>query len=66
MPLEEQPRAFTCNPNGRAKRIDYLLHTADLRANPWPVPAITDTTPLPSDNEASEHLLIAATLVPQG
>lgn len=50
----------TCNPNRRSKRIDYLFHTPDLRATPDPLPAIEDTTPLPSRDEPSDHLPIVA------
>jgi CCR4-NOT transcription complex subunit 6 len=50
----------TANANGRAKRIDYLLYTPSLSAIPAPLPAIDDTTPLPSAEEPSDHLAIAA------
>ncbi len=52
----------TCNPHRRAKRIDYLMHTPDLRATPQPLPAIDDRTPLPSIDEPSDHLPVVATL----
>ncbi|MET0464574.1 MAG: endonuclease/exonuclease/phosphatase family protein [Chitinophagaceae bacterium] len=52
----------TCNPNRRAKRIDYILYTAGLRAIPERLKEIDDLTPLPSLNEPSDHLPIAATL----
>lgn len=54
--------AYTCNANGKRKRIDYILHTADFRATPTPLPEITDDTPLPSENEPSDHLPIEARL----
>lgn len=51
----------TCNPNGRAKRIDYLFHSVDLLARPEPLPRIEDGTPLPSMQEPSDHLPVLAT-----
>jgi endonuclease/exonuclease/phosphatase family metal-dependent hydrolase len=54
--------AFTCNANSKRKRIDYILHTADFKATPTPLPAITDDTPLPSESEPSDHLPIEARL----
>lgn len=53
----------TCNPNRRAKRIDYILHGPDLSAIPEPLPVIDDETPLPSLSEPSDHLPIIATLL---
>jgi mRNA deadenylase 3'-5' endonuclease subunit Ccr4 len=51
----------TCNPNRRAKRIDYIFHTAGLRAKPERLMEIDDYTPLPSAAEPSDHLALAAT-----
>jgi mRNA deadenylase 3'-5' endonuclease subunit Ccr4 len=51
----------TCNPNRRAKRIDYIFHTAGLRAKPARLMEIDDLTPLPSSDEPSDHLAIVAT-----
>jgi len=48
----------TCNPNGRAKRIDFIFHTANLTSQPVAIPAIDDHTPLPSETEPSDHLPI--------
>lgn len=50
----------TCNPNRRAKRIDYLFHTIDLTAQPADLPVIDDRTPLPSLEQPSDHLAILA------
>ena len=55
----EQP---TCNPNQRAKRIDYIFHTAGLKAIPAKLTEIDDFTPLPSANEPSDHLAVLAML----
>lgn len=52
--------AFTCNPNGAAKTIDYLCHTTVLRAAPRPSPPIDDRTPLPSIAQPSDHLAVVA------
>ena len=54
--------AFTCNTNRRAKKIDYIFFTAGLSAVPSPLPATGDDTPLPSDQEPSDHLPLRAEL----
>src|SRR5262245_50738608 len=54
----------TCNPNRRAKRIDYILHTAGLRAEPAKIMEIDDLTPLPNLDEPSDHLAIVAAFEP--
>lgn len=51
---------FTCNANRNARRIDFLLHTAGLRAEPAPLDPIDGETPLPSEREPSDHLPISA------
>lgn len=59
----------TCNPNGRAKRIDYIFHasghtsshTSRLIAEPARLAEIDDLTPLPSVDEPSDHLALMAT-----
>jgi mRNA deadenylase 3'-5' endonuclease subunit Ccr4 len=50
----------TCNPNRRAKRIDYIFHTSGLRAEPARLMEIDDLTPLPSADEPSDHLALVA------
>jgi hypothetical protein len=55
-----RPDLNTCNPNRRAKRIDYLFHTPSLRSRPRDLPAITDRTPLPSEQQPSDHLAVGA------
>ncbi|MEK7465794.1 MAG: endonuclease/exonuclease/phosphatase family protein [Planctomycetota bacterium] len=55
------PRANTCVANGRARRIDFLLYTADLMSNPRPLPLLADDAILPSIRVPSDHLPIAAT-----
>jgi len=50
--------AFTCNPNGAAKAIDYLCHTAALRAAPHLLTPVDDRTPLPSREQPSDHLAV--------
>ncbi len=52
--------AYTATANRRAKQIDYLFHTRNLRAQPGDVPAIGDDTPLPSAEQPSDHLAILA------
>lgn len=56
---KEQP---TCNPNGKAKRIDYILHSARIGSMTSELTPIDDDTPLPSEVEPSDHLAILATL----
>jgi mRNA deadenylase 3'-5' endonuclease subunit Ccr4 len=51
---------YTCNSHQKAKRIDYLLHTNALTSHPVDLPGITDHTPLPSEQEPSDHLAIMA------
>lgn len=60
-PTHADPAAFTCNPNGEAKTVDYLCHTVGLGAAPLPLPPIDDRTPLPSHDQPSDHLAVVAT-----
>jgi len=48
--------APTACTNGRAKRIDHVLHARELRGRVVPGLAIDDTTPLPSPVMPSDHL----------
>jgi mRNA deadenylase 3'-5' endonuclease subunit Ccr4 len=57
--LAPQP---TANSERRAKRIDYLFHSASLASAADSLPPIDDETPLPSETEPSDHLPISATL----
>lgn len=54
------PRAFTCNANRNARRIDFLFHSGDLVAEPAVLPTIDNDTPLPSAEQPSDHLAISA------
>ena len=56
------PDAYTCNSNGKKKRIDFILCTNDFVPTPSPVPVIDDDTPLPSELEPSDHVAIEARL----
>jgi hypothetical protein len=49
----------TCVANRRARRIDHLFHTPDLRARPGDLTAI-GPSPLPSAAAPSDHLTIRA------
>jgi len=60
-PHARDPRP-TCTPNGRAKRIDYILCTRELRAEAIATEALDDATPLPSLAMPSDHVPIAAVL----
>lgn len=52
----------TANPNGRAKRIDYVLHTAELHAVIETPLRVTDDTALPSDAMPSDHVPLVVEL----
>jgi endonuclease/exonuclease/phosphatase family metal-dependent hydrolase len=54
----ESLSAFTSNANDKAKRIDYLFHTPELRSRAGDVAAIDDVTPLPGETQPSDHLPI--------
>lgn len=51
---------FTFNTSDPARKIDFILHTAELCATPHATPAIDDATVLPSDTEPSDHLPLIA------
>jgi CCR4-NOT transcription complex subunit 6 len=53
---------FTCNPNGRAARIDYIFASAGLEPVPEAIPELSDQTPLPNLDEPSDHLPLTAAL----
>ena len=50
----------TCNVNGTAKMIDYLFCSSLLRTEPLPVSPVEDRTVLPSAEQPSDHVSIAA------
>lgn len=57
---ETLPGVATCNVNRQARMIDYLFYSAALAAEPrQPVP-IDDNTILPSAEQPSDHVAIAA------
>jgi mRNA deadenylase 3'-5' endonuclease subunit Ccr4 len=51
--------APTCNPNGRAKKIDYVV-ARGLVGAPLETPHVEDDTPLPSESEPSDHVPLRA------
>ncbi|NPD23017.1 endonuclease/exonuclease/phosphatase family protein [Corallococcus exiguus] len=53
----------TCNANGIPKSIDFLFHSSALRAQPDALPALEEHTPMPSEQEPSDHLPISARLL---
>jgi mRNA deadenylase 3'-5' endonuclease subunit Ccr4 len=53
-------RARSCVANGRARLIDYIFHSAAVRAVPVVPPLIGDDAPLPSAAEPSDHLALQA------
>jgi endonuclease/exonuclease/phosphatase family metal-dependent hydrolase len=52
----------TCNPNGRAKWIDFIFHDEALESDPLPVPEVIDDTPLPGPGQPSDHVAVVARL----
>jgi mRNA deadenylase 3'-5' endonuclease subunit Ccr4 len=56
------PNAYTCNVNGKKKRIDFILHSAEFTSTPTPLPPVEDDTPLPSETQPSDHLPLEAVL----
>jgi mRNA deadenylase 3'-5' endonuclease subunit Ccr4 len=57
---QDRPQARSCVANARATLIDYLFHTRELRSRPLDPPAVGDNTPLPSEEQPSDHLALAA------
>lgn len=57
----ELPDVYTCNFGANARLIDYLFHSAKLRAAPLAPTRIEDRNILPSADEPSDHLAIMAT-----
>lgn len=55
-----RPQAQSCVANGKARLIDYLFHSGQLRARAFDPPAIEDDTPLPSEEQPSDHLALVA------
>jgi endonuclease/exonuclease/phosphatase family metal-dependent hydrolase len=49
----------TCVVNGRARRIDFILHTADLAAKPRPIASLRDGAVVPSSELPSDHAPLA-------
>jgi mRNA deadenylase 3'-5' endonuclease subunit Ccr4 len=58
----DRPHLRSAVANGRAKLIDYVFHTAGLRSRALDPPAVTDDTKLPSADQPSDHLPLAAAL----
>jgi mRNA deadenylase 3'-5' endonuclease subunit Ccr4 len=56
-----EANVMTANSNGRAKKIDFLLHDARLVAAPRTTATVEDDTPLPSDAQPSDHVPLVAT-----
>ncbi len=52
--------AYTCKVNTEAKMIDYLFYSPAFRAEPQSILQISDRTILPSSDQPSDHLPIAA------
>jgi mRNA deadenylase 3'-5' endonuclease subunit Ccr4 len=56
-------QTFTCNSNRMPKLIDYIAFRGSVRAEPLQVPAIDGHTPLPSEEQPSDHLPLTAKLI---
>jgi mRNA deadenylase 3'-5' endonuclease subunit Ccr4 len=50
----------TCNPNGRAKMIDYIYYNDTLQARPEPLPVVRNETPMPGPEQPSDHVAVTA------
>ncbi|MDB4956210.1 MAG: hypothetical protein JWO36_3779 [Myxococcales bacterium] len=59
---EANDAAATCVTNGRARRIDYLMTSSDLDAQPLSIGALTDEAILPSATEPSDHVPIGVAI----
>lgn len=51
---------------GRPRKIDYLLHTSDLKAHPRATAVLTPLSALPSKTEPSDHLPVIASFASAG
>jgi mRNA deadenylase 3'-5' endonuclease subunit Ccr4 len=56
---------FSCNSNGSAKLIDYILFRGPVQASGEPLARIDGRTPLPSASEPSDHLPLVARFDPE-
>ena len=54
------PGALTCNSNKQPKLIDHLFYRGALRARPIPPVKVEAETPLPSQDQPSDHVPLAA------
>ena len=54
--------AYTSNANGPVKIIDYIMYSAALEADPIALRPIAEDTPLPGDDEPSDHLPVLSRL----
>lgn len=52
----------TCNPNRRAKMIDFVFYDQALWAEPLTLPVVNNDTPLPGPTQPSDHVAIQARL----
>ena len=52
--------AVTCNSDKRPKLIDHLFYRGSLRARPIPPAKVDAETPLPSPDQPSDHVPLAA------
>lgn len=53
-------QTYTCKVNSEVKMIDYLFYSLEFRAEPQSILQISDRTVLPSSDQPSDHLPIAA------
>jgi endonuclease/exonuclease/phosphatase family metal-dependent hydrolase len=52
--------AYTCKVNAEVKMIDYLFYSPAFRAEPQSILRISEQTVLPSSDQPSDHLPVAA------
>ena len=53
-------QTYTCKVNSEVKMIDYLFYSPAFRAEPQTILQISDRTVLPSSDQPSDHLPVAA------
>jgi mRNA deadenylase 3'-5' endonuclease subunit Ccr4 len=54
------PGAASCNVNGQARMIDYIFHSSALSSGPAGITHVDNLTTLPSADQPSDHVAIAA------
>ena len=56
----DYPNPYTFSADGKARTIDYLFHSVELRAEPLPLAAVDARTALPGPDQPSDHVAVTA------